>query len=156
MELPEDVLNEILDNLELNEFVQFTQINNKYNISNDKYWKKFYHQFNFDIKNNLSGSYKELVQILDKVSKIIDQAKLDNVYIDLKEPIVDPMTLTLNSRITPNYRSIDSPLVAIELRKIESNYLSIILYSKKSDFKYIGTIERIKTFLSYLIYYGRI
>lgn len=107
-------------------------------------------------------SYKELVQILHKVSKIIDQAKSDDVFIDLKEPILDTLTLTINSKLQPISKYINKPLVAIVLRKINpelipnTKHVLINLYHKQNDFMYYGYLNNIKIFLSYLIYFGRI
>ncbi len=136
-------------------------LHNYYNdLDDEKYWKKYYHLFNINLKNRLQLPYSTLVKILYKVDHIIDKAKLTDVYLDLSEQINDPLTLIINSQLSPYYLGIDSPLVAIELRKIFKSTpmddLFIVLYTKKSDFKYIGTLSQIKVFLSYLIYYGRI
>ena len=135
---------------------QFKQINQYYNTK-DK-WEKYYDQYDVDLKKIFPElSYKALVKILYKVNAIIEQAKLGDVYFDLKEPIMDSTSLTLNSKLKPACRRIDEPLVSIELLKLNSSiFLYMVLYTEEDSLAYYGYIENIKLFLSYLIYYGRI
>ncbi len=155
MNLPEDVLDEIVDQLALKEYIQLIQTTASYN--KEKYWKKYYHQYNLDLKTIFPTlSYQELVQILYKVNLIINEAKISNVYMDLTEPIYDTLSLIINSHLTANSSFINAPLLSIEIHTIERNLIYISLYTKKSDFMYVGYLNDIKLFLSYLIFMGRI
>ena len=156
MELPEDVLNEILDKLELNDFIQFIQVNK--HLDKEQYWKNYYHRFNMDLKSVFPNLfYKELVQIITKVNNIFKQVKNNDVYLDLKESIMDPRTLIIDSHLIPSrYGYIDAPMVAIELKKIRYPISDITLYTEQDDFIYTGSLENLAIFLSYLIYLGRI
>lgn len=175
----QDVLNEILSHLALKDFVRFNQVNKAYhanqinksyhiNQSNKSYrvnyaWEKYYQEYDMDLKKIFPHlSYKKLVQILYKVDCIVEKANVENVYLHLKEPIIDAPLVIMKSNLCPLYIPnsfydiiYQSSIIAIQLNQITHPNIHIDLFTKLGQsITYRGNLYHIKLFLSYLVYYG--
>ncbi len=70
--LPDDMINEILINMNLKEFIYFRRTNKKHYKMCEKYFKRFYDQFDIDLKSKFPDlSYVRLVEIVYQIQKII-------------------------------------------------------------------------------------
>jgi hypothetical protein len=53
MQVPDDIVMEMLTNMNLKEFIQFCSTNKKYSkmCMDEQYWKRLYFQFDIDLKS---------------------------------------------------------------------------------------------------------
>lgn len=87
---PDEMIMELLNNMSLPEFIDFCSTNKKYHniCKNEQYWKRYYEQFNIDLKSKFPDlSYMRLVQILYNIKQILDVAKIRKVAFENKTPI---------------------------------------------------------------------